>query len=50
MVSDRAFIFHIFIPLGNAYQERGHLSKSNFKVTFFKKQNTKNPLAITFVW
>ena len=40
MVSDRAFIFHMYIPWGKALslvQIQGHLSRSNIKVTVFEK-------------
>ena len=43
MVSDTAFIFHIYIPLGKALsiekKSQGHLSRSrsNIKVTDFEK-------------
>ena len=41
MISDRAFIFHMFIPWGKTllcYQSQGHPSRSlsNTKVTFFE--------------
>ena len=43
MVSDTAFIFHIYIPWGKTLsldQSQGHLSRLNNKVTVFEKKMT----------
>ena len=40
MLSDRGFIFHIYIPWGKVLllvQSQGHLSKSNINITVSKK-------------